>query len=83
MMVAALWANGNMEKKDLDDSVRGLEDAFEEAVLTIHADRHDEPEEEDSPLIKAAKRGVAKLEQPQAPDGTVREAIDYTEGIDQ
>jgi hypothetical protein len=88
MMIAALWANSGIEGKERTPAIETIERNFEEAVLQVHSSTEHEEEasvyDENNPFLAAAKRGVAKLDKPTAPtNGTVKEVIDYTEGIDQ
>lgn len=84
MMIAAFWANSAIESKDRTAAIENIERNFDEAVVMIHSPpQEDEELDKNNPFLQAAKRGVAKLDTPVAPDATVKEVIDYTADIDQ
>lgn len=89
MMTAALWANSNYDddKGTRKNALEEIQANFNEAVQIIQgggeSDDGVDQQMNDNPFFAAAKEGQAKLEKPKNPDGTVREAIDYSAGIDQ
>lgn len=91
MMVSALWANSNYDgdgkgSNPRTEAIEEIDRNYEQAIALINAGpQEQEPEDDaDNPFFAAAKRGVAALDRPLAgEDGTVKDVIDYSEGIDQ
>jgi hypothetical protein len=87
-MIAALWSNSNWDddKGTRQSQIEQLEAQYEEVITKVLSRNPPEQEEEideNNPFFAAAKRGVEKLEEPRNDEGTVKEVIDYSKGIDQ
>lgn len=92
MMISALWSNSNYDddKGTRANAIEEIENNFKNAAEVLRSPSHTEHEEDDenNPFMQAAKDGVARLEErmPKKPadeNGTVEDAIDQHEDIDQ
>lgn len=85
-MITALWSNSNYDddKGTRKQIVEDIEEEFKQMVLMVQTGIKPEDEiDQDNPFFAAAREGVKKLEAPRNDEGTVREVIDYSKGIDQ
>lgn len=87
-MIAALWSNPNLDddKGTRKQAIDDIEEKCDEAVdiILTGVDPSAEEEVDDQyGFFAAGKRGEAKIAQPRDDEGTVRDAIDYSQHIDQ